>query len=635
MDIGLVSGAQYGFLRLRSCFQQFLPDFKTYLRLQRARRLDNPQGAPFASELRLMRVLTPLWNDQILRNLMVPGNISLVQVGHVSSGQPILSVMSQTCLAHYEFQTLALDDDLRVLNALCVVIRSSLQEIELLEVAEVSHAYVLVSLVSFHKTKARTGSSLLLDCTSGLDDPRLFDRVKGALTFEAYPTDPAAAPLSHEQFDPLFSADWDFWCLQLPKWGITKCMTRIEILSRFGLVDYEKAAIWFLADYLYLQPAPTAAPLGHLQQQPLYASLQQPQQHALERQHYSPFYLVVAPSYTPLESGAGIGTGLGAPPPGLGRNGLGPYAPVSPASAPLLAHTMGGIQSASDIWIHRSLAAGAATRPHLATGPTVDFVPQGQLSLLQDQQSGAGSPSSPTSSHGRSGRPLLRFRCPECSAMFSRNSNLARHVQVCHESIRRHVCNICQWAFAQRSDLKKHVKRKHPHRFDGMFGPADAKSNDEVPSEETGHLKERLDAGPPPSQPNTLNAETGRSVPKSTSGPSATNAAPGQISADSLSRPNPPRSTLGPGATNSASGPTAADSFSGPNPPCSTSGPRAPSLAPCSSAPKLTAPGPNAPNSAPALIGAKSSPEQPVPSASRSASAQETLDSAKGLSHPP
>ncbi|KAA8491821.1 hypothetical protein FVE85_8303 [Porphyridium purpureum] len=474
MDRGFESGAQSEFRWLRSSFHHFLPDIAMFTELQHAGRFEYLHTAPLALETRLIRVLRPFHNDDITRNLMMPGHASLVQVGQSSSGQPILSVMSNTCLAHYEFQALALDDDLRVLNALCIVVRSSAEEIELLEVAEISNAYVLVSLVTFHRTKARKGTSLLLDRSSGLEDPRLFDRVKGALTLEAYPTDPTPVPASQHQLDPRICADWDFWSAELPRWGIVQSMTRIEILSQFGQGDYEKTAIWFLADYLYPQPAQIGTPFGYYEQAPHYTLFQVPLEQAPQHQIYPHSHRNGRPPFGPEWR-----TRAGAQPTENDAGVAASYASSSeaPARAPKKSKIIRragadpGAPAAGSKWGQDVLDSA---------GPITAFAGPGQQSLPQNQQSAVETPSAPVLSIPVGRRRKLRFKCSECPAAFSRNSNLARHVQVCHECIRKHICDICGWAFAQRSDLKKHVEKKHPNNYDELFGadgtPADEQS---------------------------------------------------------------------------------------------------------------------------------------------------------------
>ncbi|KAA8491823.1 putative transcription factor ovo-like protein 3 [Porphyridium purpureum] len=515
MDSGFVSSAQYGFRRLRSFFQHFLPDVQAYLQLRRARRFDHPSGMPFASELRLVRVLSPPHNDQILRHLMMSGNASLVRVGQSSSGQPILSVMSNTCLAHYEFQALALDDDLRILNALCIVVRSSDEEIELLEVAEISNAYVLVSLVTFHRTKARKGTSLLLDGISGLEDSRLFDRVKGALTLEAHPTDLTPVPASQHQLDPRICADWDFWSAELPRWGIMKCMTRIEILSHFGLGDHEKAAIWFLADYLYLQPLRAGTSLGHHQ-------LQQhctPQQLPQFQQYPAGYHAVSTPSA--VEWGRSTGHNRRDMSPGASPS----YASSSDAHARPLKHPITANRSATDPKMQAAATTeGSLGRPSASAsasvGPAVVPAGQGQHSSLEEHRSEEETPPSTRPGHTRT-RRKPRFKCADCPAVFSRNSNLVRHVQVCHESIRRHVCDICGWAFAQRSDLKKHALKKHPNDYDKMCGATGIAASEQGPLNTADAANGVVEAEASFSQPIASNSEPGPSAPTSASGQQA------------------------------------------------------------------------------------------------------------------
>ncbi|KAA8491822.1 hypothetical protein FVE85_8304 [Porphyridium purpureum] len=524
--------SQANFRRLRSFFHRYSPEVQKHAHTHRADPVEHLQSVPLVSHMRLIRVLKPLHNDQILRNLIMSGNASVVQVGQSSSGQPVLSVMSNTCLAHYEFQALALDDDLCVLNALCIVVRSSDEEIELLEVAEISNAYVLVSLVTFHRTKARKGTSLLLDGISGLEDPRLFDRVKGALTLEAYPTDPTLVPASQHQLDPRICADWDFWSAELPRWGIMKCMTRIEILSQFGQEDYEKAAIWFLAECRYLQHTETGTPIRYHGQasqsashpSPRHVLLQLPQQQAPQHQVYPNSYQVARPpvalEWDPPASTEVVGINLGVALSYASSSGVRGQPPQHPAT---LIRPAGNSSTEPTPW--------AAVTPRVESKPARSgasasagsaFIPagHGQKPSPESHRSQEGTPPSP-----RPDQTLTKYKpcyeCAGCPAVLSHNSNLERHVQVCHESIWRHVCDFCGWAFAQGSDLKKHALTKHPNKYYEMFGVTGTVAGEQGPIKTADTADSVVEAEASFSQPIASNSEPGPSAPTSASGQQA------------------------------------------------------------------------------------------------------------------
>jgi len=48
------------------------------------------------------------------------------------------------------------------------------------------------------------------------------------------------------------------------------------------------------------------------------------------------------------------------------------------------------------------------------------------------------------------------FRCPTCSKVFNKNSNLQKHKKI-HTGIKPYACDICGWRFLQNYNLKKHM----------------------------------------------------------------------------------------------------------------------------------------------------------------------------------
>ena len=54
-----------------------------------------------------------------------------------------------------------------------------------------------------------------------------------------------------------------------------------------------------------------------------------------------------------------------------------------------------------------------------------------------------------------------RFKCADCTAMFSSNSQLKRHVDAVHLKIKMFACSQCNLKFSENSNLQTHINGVH------------------------------------------------------------------------------------------------------------------------------------------------------------------------------
>ena len=53
-----------------------------------------------------------------------------------------------------------------------------------------------------------------------------------------------------------------------------------------------------------------------------------------------------------------------------------------------------------------------------------------------------------------------KVKCKRCSMLFSKKSNLERHIASVHKGI-KHKCSDCGAEYAQKGALKDHIKKVH------------------------------------------------------------------------------------------------------------------------------------------------------------------------------
>ncbi|KAA8496911.1 Transcription factor hamlet [Porphyridium purpureum] len=117
------------------------------------------------------------------------------------------------------------------------------------------------------------------------------------------------------------------------------------------------------------------------------------------------------------------------------------------------------LTTASSIWHSRSLERESSEPPQAMAADR-------RHSLLErDSRSGSGSGS------GSKRCPSDDVnQCPVCFKVFSRSSDLRRHVKTVHEGVHSFACQQCERKFSQVSHLRLHVRAVHEKRRDFECG---------------------------------------------------------------------------------------------------------------------------------------------------------------------
>ena len=69
--------------------------------------------------------------------------------------------------------------------------------------------------------------------------------------------------------------------------------------------------------------------------------------------------------------------------------------------------------------------------------------------------------------------PYQRLQCTieGCYRLFTSKYNLKRHIESCHDGVRKHECGICFKRFSSRHNREEHIKLEHSYSWS---------SNDEI-----------------------------------------------------------------------------------------------------------------------------------------------------------
>ena len=63
----------------------------------------------------------------------------------------------------------------------------------------------------------------------------------------------------------------------------------------------------------------------------------------------------------------------------------------------------------------------------------------------------------------------LVYKCERCEQIFSKETNLKKHINTVHKKIKAFSCQICQKSFTAKHNLEQHISTIHEKKILSMF----------------------------------------------------------------------------------------------------------------------------------------------------------------------